>query len=84
MINNYDITEEEDAKVRHAILGLLSDEAHWQQQQNRQKPRYLSASLSTANHNNHRLECTRCGSVGSHNAVECPFAPRNLLAPSSF
>jgi len=60
-------------------LTMRSDEYMLNKQN--QIPKYLSASMR--HHDNKaKNQCTRCG--GSfHNAIECPFASYNLLAPSS-
>lgn len=71
----------EDVEAMNAILRLPPDAQVWQMQQSRRKPAFKSASVTTKSDNNHRNLCTRCGSAG-HDAVICPFAPRNLLAPS--
>lgn len=78
MSNNIDNIS--DADVSAAILGLPTYKQIWEMQQARRKPVFKSASLSTANQK--PSSCTRCNQIG-HDAVNCPFAVRNLLAPSS-
>ncbi|HEX6281810.1 MAG TPA: hypothetical protein VFZ67_06240 [Nitrososphaera sp.] len=67
----------EDVDAMNAILRLPSDMQVWEMQQQRRKPVFTSASLSAANAVN-RVKCTRCGGL-AHKAIECPFAPYNLL-----
>ena len=82
IINSDAGTEESnkiDKKAMDAMLGLLSDEAYFQQQQNQQRPKFKSGSMQQIDKN--RNVCSRCN--GLHSPLECPFTTKNLLAPSN-
>lgn len=69
--------EREDKAAMHAMLGLPSDMQVWEMQEQRQRSKYLSASMTHANAKQRNI-CTRCGREYC-DPVSCPFAPYNLL-----
>jgi hypothetical protein len=69
----------EDADAMNAILKVPSFEEYWIWKQQKQKPKFKSASLTC---NNDKNICTLCGGIG-HNVLECGGRKENLLYSSS-